>query len=174
MQAEFLMQSLMPMSEWLVVLWPSLVQQAPSYPAALHTALVCPAVHPATKNPALGSLKSNSALVLGRNSGSSPRAVSDDVLGERYPISGVSVAFKSYSSVLCNFRFRWGNSVQAAGLLDGSEFYSCHSAHHRSLRLPSWAPRYLLPVSILACPGQLFNLLPWCPGLGNHHSLLQP
>lgn len=49
-----------------VVLWPSLVQQAPSYPAALHTEFVCPAVHPTTKNPALGSLKSNSTLVLGQ------------------------------------------------------------------------------------------------------------
>lgn len=39
---------------------------------------------------------------------------------------------------------------------------------------PSWAPRYLLPVSILACRGQLFNLFPWCPVLWNHHSLLQP
>lgn len=28
-------------------------------------------------------------------------------------------------------------SVQAGGLLDGSEFYSCHSTHHLSLRLPA-------------------------------------
>lgn len=163
-----------------VVLWPSLVQQAPSYPAALHTEFVCPAVYPATKNPALESLKSNSALVLGQEFWLFHQVqclmmflVNVTQLVE-YPLF-LSHIILYFLTLKISLGYQ---SVQAGGLLDSSEFWSCHSTHtvvcHLSLCLPSWAPRYLLSVSILACPGQLFSLLPWRPGLWNHHSLLQP
>lgn len=152
-----------------------LVQQAPSYPAALHTALVCSALHPATKNPALGSLKSNSALALGQ---------------EFWLFHHVQCLMMFLVNVtqLVEYPLLLSHTILYFVTLDFAGVSECASwwivRWFRVLQLPlhpppftpppSWAPRYLLSVSILACPGQLFNLLPWRPGLWNHHSLLQP
>lgn len=116
---------------------------------------VCPAVHPATENPALGSPKNSSTLVLGQEFWFFQQEQADDILGKRYPISGVPIVGKRRNSVLFNFKACTGISEHASWRIVRWVRVVLLSLNPRSqsppftLCLPSWAPSYLRLVSIL-------------------------
>lgn len=87
-----------------------------------------------------------------------PSAVSDDVLGKCYPISGVSIIFKSYNSVLFNLKDFTGVSECASWRI---------VRWFRVLKLPLNPHRCLPPFTLPSLLGtSLFTLsfytcLPW-------------
>lgn len=125
---------------------------------------VCPALHPATKKPALGGLKGSSTLVLtwGRNTGSSTRCSGRWHIGKCHPVGQVSVVFKRQNSVLFYFK-----DVGISKCTPRGSSLIVQSRSHPTFDsvLSSWTTYSFLSVSMLAGSGQLSKLLPRCPGL---------
>lgn len=173
------MQSLKPVSKWACYPVAYLGSAGTFLPIIRSPGWVCPAVHLATENRALGSLKSSSTLVLGREFWFFHQEqwlmtflVNVTQLVE-YPLFLRDVIlyffnFKDFAGLSERTSWRIVRWLRVLWLsLHPQLFLTFHS-------VPSLLGTWLsLSVSILTCSTQLFNLLPRRPGLWNHHSLLQ-